>query len=510
MRNRNTNIFLRGTAIFLLIIATVLTISSLIGYSRQRNNYPPGMTMGGVPIGGLDPQAASQRVLQVYKTPIQIQYNGDIIQIDPTSVGFQLDIDSMLAAADLSRTGGAFWGGFWDYLWNRDPTPEAVPLRATISEDRLRAYLQTEIAPRYDQPPSVAQPIPGSPNFTQGKPGLALDIDRAVPLLEDALRSSSNRSVSLTSTQNAAATRPTVQNLEILMKQIVATSGFDGITGVYMLDLQNGQEIHFALNNGQELSVDPDVVFSGASTIKIPILVAYFIQHGKGPVDDSVNKDMLLMIVHSDDDASDRIMYELDPTNGPLVVTQDMEKIGLQNTFLAGYFRPGSPQLQIYKTPANQRQDILTAPDRENQTTPSDMGMLLGDIYQCSETGGGTLVAVFPEKIDRAVCKQIISYLVADKIGTLIEAGVPEGTVVAMKHGWESDTFLGGPLYDVSAAGIVYTAGGNFVLSAYTYHPIQNVWGVTNLLIANLTRSVYNYFNLASQKFISLSHEEVR
>jgi hypothetical protein len=234
VRNRNANIFLRGTAIFLLIIATVLTISSLVGYSRQRNNYPSGMTMGGVPIGGLDPQAASQRVLQVYKTPIQIQYNGDNIQIDPTSVGFQLDIDSMLAAADLSRTGGAFWGGFWDYLWNRNPTPEAIPLRATIAEDRLRAYLQTEIAPRYDQPPSAAQPIPGSTSFTPGQPGLVLDIDSAVPLLEDALRSPTNRSVSLTSTKNSAATRPTLQNLDILMKQVVTTSGFDGVIGVDM------------------------------------------------------------------------------------------------------------------------------------------------------------------------------------------------------------------------------------------------------------------------------------
>jgi len=33
---------LRGSAIFLLIIATFLAISSLIGYSRQRNNYPAG------------------------------------------------------------------------------------------------------------------------------------------------------------------------------------------------------------------------------------------------------------------------------------------------------------------------------------------------------------------------------------------------------------------------------------------------------------------------------------
>ncbi len=93
MRNRNTNVFLRGTAILLLIVATVLTISSLVGYSRQRNNYPPGMTIGGVPVGGLDPQAASQRVLQVYSTPMEIQYGGGTVQMEPANIGFQMDLE---------------------------------------------------------------------------------------------------------------------------------------------------------------------------------------------------------------------------------------------------------------------------------------------------------------------------------------------------------------------------------------------------------------------------------
>ena len=108
----------------------------------------------------------------------------------------------MLAAADLARTGGAFWGGFWDYLWNRDPVAEAVPLRATIAEERLRAYLQTEIAPRYDHPSTPAQPVPGTTTFTPGEAGQTLDMDRAVPLIEDALRSPATAIVTLTSIQN--------------------------------------------------------------------------------------------------------------------------------------------------------------------------------------------------------------------------------------------------------------------------------------------------------------------
>ncbi|HTP00827.1 MAG TPA: serine hydrolase, partial [Anaerolineales bacterium] len=429
-------------------------------------------------------------------TPIQIQYGGGTVQVEPPILGFQMDIDSMLAAADLARTGGQFWGGFWDFLWNRDPASQAVPLRATIGEERLRAYLQGEIAPRYDQPSTPALPIPGTTGFKPGQPGQTLDVDHAIPLIEDALRSPTNRVVTLTSMQNASAARPSMQDLEILMKQLVTTSGFDGSIGVYMLDLQNGQEIHFALNQGQELPVTPsDEAFGASSTIKIPILVSYFIQHGLSPVDPSVNEKILNMIHKSDNVASDDVMAELDPATGPLIVTQYMQKLGLQNTFMAGFFAPGSPLLQRFTTPANSRADIFNDPDVYNQTTPSDMGMLLEDIYQCSETGGGALVAAFPGKINQGVCKQIISYLVADKIGVLLEAGVPEGTQVAHKHGWVPDP--DGVVRNFSDAGIVYTPGGNFVLSIYSHHPVQIVFDTANHLFANLTQSVYNYYNTA-------------
>jgi beta-lactamase class A len=497
VRNRNANIFLRGTAIFLLIIAIVLVIFSLVSYSRQRNNYPSGMTVGGVPVGGLDPQAASQRLLQIYNTPIEIQYNGGVIQADPNLLGFQLDVESMLAAADLTRTGGAFWGGFWDYLWNRDPTPTPVPLRATIAEDRLRAYLQTQIAPRYDEPSVPAQPIAGTPNFTPGQPGQTLDIDRAVPLVEAALQSPSTRVVALTAKQGSVA-RPTIDNLQILLKQITTTSGFDGLIGLYMIDLQNGQQIHFALNQGHEISVNPDVAFTAASTIKIPILVSFFIKNGTAPIDDATNTDILRMIKLSSNDQSDAFMASLNPDTGPLVVSDNMKKIGLENTFIAGYYKLGSPLLQRFSTPANQRTDVSTEPDPYNQTTPSDMGMLLEDMYQCAQTGGGALVAAFPDKINQDVCKQMINYLTQDNIGVLIQGDLPGGTVIAHKHGWVTDPGTGLD-HDWSDAAIVYTPGGNFVLTIYSFHPVQLVFDPINKLFASLARAVYNYYNLSNQ-----------
>ncbi|HLF72995.1 MAG TPA: serine hydrolase [Anaerolineales bacterium] len=498
--NRRSIPILRGISIALLSIALVMVVISLIGYSRQRNNYPGGMTIGGVPVGGVDPQIASERVLQVYSSAIEVQYGEAVIHVDPAVVGFDLDMESMIAAADLQRTGGAFWGGFWNYLWNRDPDPVEIRLSATIAEDRLITYLQNEIAARYDEPPTPAQPVPGSTNFSPGAPGRTLDIERAVRLIEDTLRSPTNRTVVL-SFQRSAAARPTIENLKILLQQNITVAGFDGVMGVYLLDLQNGQEVHFAMDQGQEIPVNPDVPFTASSTVKIPIMLSYFIKYGNDALDEASSAMILDMIRKSENPPADRLMERLDPLSGPLVVTQDMKKIGLENTFLAGFFCSAEfpcPLLERISTPANKRTDVFTDPDLFNQTTPSDIGMLLADIYQCAESGGGALIAAFPDKLNSQICQQMISFLAADKIGVLIEAGVPEGTQVAHKHGWISEP-SSGVIQNISDAAIVYTPGGNYVLVMYAYHPVQTVWEPVSTLFAQMSQVVYNFYNIPTQ-----------
>jgi beta-lactamase class A len=500
VRNRNSVPILRGISIAILSISLVLVVVALIGYSRQRNNYPRGMKIAGVSVGGVDPRIASERVLQVYSSPIEVQYSESIIHVEPSVVGFELDMDSMIAAADLERTGGSFWGGFWNYLWNRDPSPVEVPLSATIADDRLRAYLQNEISARYDEPPTPAQPVPGSTNFSPGTPGVTLDLDRAVRLIEDTLRSPNNRKVAL-AFQRSAAARPTMQNLEILLQQNITLAGFDGVMGVYLQDLQNGQEIHFAMDHGQLISVNPDVAFTASSTVKIPIMVSYFIKYGSDALSEQSSNLLMDMIRKSENPPADRLMESLDSLKGPLIVTEDMKKIGLDSTFLAGFFCSAEfpcPLLQKIDTPANQRTDVVTDPDSFNQTTPSDIGMLLSDIYQCAESGGGALIATFPDKLNSEICKQMITFLASDKIGVLIEAGVPEGTQVAHKHGWISDP-SSLVIKNISDAAIVYTPGGNYVLVIYAYHPVQTVWEPVSALFAQMSQAVYNYYNLPSQ-----------
>jgi hypothetical protein len=204
------------------------------------------------------------------------------------------------------------------------------------------------------------------------------------------------------------------------------------------------------------------------------------------------------MIGRSLNPASDWLMEkELDPTHGPLRVSDDMKTLGLENTFLAGFFAPGSPLLYRYTTPANSRADINADPDPYSQTTPGEIGMLLVDLYECSLNGGGALVAAFPNEITQAKCQVMIDTLVKDRMGQLIQGGVPDGTRVAHKHGWVTDAFY--VIHDMSDAAIVFTPGGNYVLTVFLYHPVQLVFEPNDQLIRDISRAVYNFYNLPAQ-----------
>jgi hypothetical protein len=90
------------------------------------------------------------------------------------------------------------------------------------------------------------------------------------------------------------------------------------------------------------------------------------------------------------------------------------------------------------------------------------------------------LTEVFPKKITQTECSSMIDLLKKNHLPYLISAGVPDGTVVAHKHGWieESD----GLLHTMSNVGIVYTPNGDYILGIYTYHPENLIFEEGNKL----------------------------
>jgi len=271
-------------------------------------------------------------------------------------------------------------------------------------------------------------------------------------------------------------------------------TGFDGVAGIYLFDLQTAQELHIAYNQGEEIPLQPDVAFTASSIVKIPIMISAYRRMGDN-ADEESQKLMSDMITKSGNEAADWLMDRLiDVERGPLIVTEDMQALGLQNTFLAGYFSAGSPLLARIQTPSNQRADINTDPDPYSQTTPTDIGMLLEDVYQCAQSSGGALAAVFPGEITQAECQAMIDHLKNNKLPVLLTAGIPETMQIAHKHGWVSD--INGIINTIGDAGIIYSPGGNYVLVIFLYHPEQLIWEPASTLIADLSRAVYNYYNL--------------
>jgi beta-lactamase class A len=85
MRGSSASIF-RWLSLALIFGAVILTGIQLVSYSRIRNTFPPGMVIGGVPVGGLDQQQAADRLVMAYGVPVELHYNDAVIQIKPSVV----------------------------------------------------------------------------------------------------------------------------------------------------------------------------------------------------------------------------------------------------------------------------------------------------------------------------------------------------------------------------------------------------------------------------------------
>jgi len=88
----------------------------------------------------------------------------------------------------------------------------------------------------------------------------------------------------------------------------------------------------------------------------------------------------------------------------------------------------------------------------------------------------------------------MLDFLSLNDIAVLIKAGIPEGTRIAHKHGWiiENDGYL----HSMGNAAIVYSPAADYILVIFMHRQVQLIFDPANVLFADLSRAVYNYFNL--------------
>ena len=451
----------------------------LFQYQLSRAAFPADMTIAGIDVSGMTPEEAGELLEERYLSPVAIYHGDERIELDPLDVGFNLEVDKMLAEAQAKVAARNYWVGYLYHLLGWTWRPINVELQAGYDPAQLREMLEV-VAGYLDEPAQSPQILSENAVFEQGKPGYATDIDASVPLVEEALYRPEDRMAQLVIVDQEA---PEL-DFELLEGVIRSKlNAFDGMGSIFVMDLQTGEEIN----------INSDVALSGLSILKIAIFAEAY-RHLELPLNDYEQQLFYDTAARSSNYGANLLLHivagEDNTYAGADILTESMWRLGLENTFMAVPYDaiPPAHRRTTYTTPANSRLDLESQPDPTRQTTAEEMGALLAMIYHCAKNGGGTLMAVYPDAYTPEECQAILDLMVLNEEGNLIRFGVPNDVPVSHKHGWIPDTH--------GDAGIVFSPGGDYVLVEYLHRPggwLQADYSFP--ILREISRAVYNYFN---------------
>jgi beta-lactamase class A len=476
----------RAQTIFVLLIVAIVVflVWQFIAFQDALGRMPAGWTVAGASATGLKPQQVILNLRSAFSQTVTLHYRNESLTLSPQEVDFTLDVTATLQAMSDARTEvGTGAQGFLYYLSQRRPPPREVPVVATFSEEKLRALL-TRVSERYDQAPTSPTPLVDEMRFVAGQPGAELDISASVPSIASALRSVNKREADLV-VRTIPPIPPRLKLLRDLLEAYL-NRRFSGQAGVFIKDLQTGEEI--GINEG--------VAFSGLGLLKLPILTETYRRTSGLPDELTLRVISQTAVTESNNLAANALLQRIgddDAYAGADRINASLRYLGLVNTFIAvPYDQNVTPPAIV--TRANSRPDVYTNPDPRMQTTPEDMGLLLEMIY-LSARGGGTFALAYPGAMAPSKCAQLLDLLSQATLTDpnsgapmFIRAGLPAGTRVANKWGFDGDVRAN--------AGIVFTPNGDFVLVIFLRRANWGDWQQASPPMADISVAAYNYFML--------------
>jgi beta-lactamase class A len=269
---------------------------------------------------------------------------------------------------------------------------------------------------------------------------------------------------------------------------------FTGTVHIYVGDLQTGEALDIAMRNGELFTVGDGIAFSGMSTIKIPIMTAFFRYQNEPPTAD----ELLLLngiFAESRNAYTDLILEIIGARQaggglvGANMVSDTMAALGLRNTYIAGLLDTLGAVTTPRNTPGNSRTDVDLAPDLYNQTSADDMGRLLVMIYECTE-GRGTLIETFPDDYTPEECQLMMDMMATNEVGPIFISGGSPGADVIHKHGWDLI-----PLNNVADAAFVISPNASYAMTIYVHRDEPVPFDAANRLIISLATVVSNYYS---------------
>ncbi len=534
---------------------------------------PPGLSIGGVPVGGQSLEEAQDSVTHGRLVPlrrqVQLRLGDRVVSVDPVRLGLRVSTSGALERAELYTHTWPFrqWSIYLDpqgiFL---DPLVyDDISVTVDLDPDILRAFLE-KLAAHYNTPPVEMRPIVmtdtqalsqlgvAAPSWAPGKPavsflaprgGYRLDIEASLPILEEGLKHWDQQIITLVGEESTPPAADIAMLHDVLRTQ---ADEMPGVVGVYVLNLADGQEIGY----------HDDVVFSGASVLKMAILLQSYRVLDTPPSPIAADR-MWDMMVWSDNDSANWLLMMCGDGSGyrgSKQMTNTLKSLGLENTFMFGTYNTGletptptpPPPTQTLALPPDQTPGptpeqppapppdqpppptpeptpeppaptagpalgsmpvpsspfagsiaagrhglaapnpptVKTDPDPYLQTTPRDMGRLLSYIYHCS-LGEGPILEVLAGEVTREECQAMIDLMKQNDDYSRLMAGLPAGTVAAHKSGWINDMR--------ADTGVVFSPGGTYIFSVYTWEPGWMSDEEGNPRISSLSWTVYSFFN---------------
>ena len=149
---------------------TTTTTATTTATTTTPSVVPAGVTLAGVPIGGLDPDTAAQAVVDSFNRPVMLRFEKTTIEAAPSLFALSVPIDSAIARALTVQPG----------------TPLA--LRARIDRALVRAFA-AKLAARFDRKPVASRLLLRNvrPVVTKSLLGRKIDQPQVVRDLADEL-----------------------------------------------------------------------------------------------------------------------------------------------------------------------------------------------------------------------------------------------------------------------------------------------------------------------------------
>jgi beta-lactamase class A len=469
--------FFLALAVMALLAAALLT-PSYLWYCRTKGVIPAWVRLAGLDINGATTQEVSAALAQGLDEPLAVYFDDQRLLLRPQTIGFQADIEGMLADAKRYDTPDNLlrylvWRGI-----GRAMPPMNIPLRYTVDQVTLDNWL-ADVALSHNRAPRRPQPVLSTLSISPGQPGLELDLETSRERVIAALARPEDRTVRLALRESPA---PAI-DMKVLEELLTARlEQFPGIASVFLQHVPSGDEI----------AINAEVAYAGMSTMKILILGELYRKLDQPPGIETTKLITETMSQSGNFTANLllRIIGDGDSDAGVRTLNQSLRKLGLKNSFMA------TPYDRKYATPprvvteANSKSSLDTHPDPYIQTTPRDIALGLEMLVSCSR-GGGTLLAAYGNQYTPAECQQALDFIALNEVHALTAEGVPEDTQMIHKHGYAADTHG-----DVAA---IWGPDGPYVLSVFLYRPPWLEWDLSRATMRDVSQAVWNYFSGAYQ-----------